>query len=137
MLFQPIVVNVPLYDYVEREAFGKLMVAIDEYRMTKAMGSKTPPPVAEKPAATTEPSEEIVDAEYEQDEKIVATITAEGAVKPVKEADLTEATQKYLKKHGVEKTFELVREFGVQKVTDVKDPVKRALLFQKLVEGVK
>lgn len=139
MLFQPITVTVPLYDEVERGAFGKLMIAIDEYRQQRLLGreqahqAKTEE-VAQQNAAATE---EVVEAKYEDEPKVVATITAEGAVKPVKEAELTAATQAYLKKHGVEPTLALVREFGVQKVTEVTDPVKRALLFQKLTEGVK
>lgn len=77
----------------------------------------------------------VAEAQYEKT-PVVAAITPEGVVKPPKESEMIEATQAYMKAHGTEKAFELVRKYGVMKITELKDPVKLAALYAEFKAGV-
>lgn len=131
----PVKVEIHLMDGVEREAFNKLMTAIEQYRVQRQREIEREMDAEETVATGGDDDNEIVDAVYEADQApVIATITPNGALKVPSPDELNNAATAYMNKHGLDKALALVREFGVARVGDLKDPQKQAALYERFTK---
>lgn len=122
-------IEMVLLDENEVEVFHKLVSVVRKYREAKYAEEQKQ--WAGEPAM----ADEVVDApEHPAPEQVVAHISPEGAVKPIPVEKVQEAAQKFAQVHGLDKALAVVKEFGASRVSEIKDPVKLALLFERLTK---
>ncbi len=126
-----ITVTMELNDENEVAGLTQFMKEVEAYRNPAA----TMRAAAAAAQEAEQPAPEQMHAELAQDPAVVGTITPE--VKGPKEAELNQAALKYVEKHSMDKALEILRKYGVAKMPDLKDPAKRAELYNEFLEGVK
>lgn len=120
-------VEMVLLDENEVEVFHKLVSVVRKYREAKYAEEQKQ--WAGEPAM----ADEVVETPAAP-EPVVGHISPEGAVKPIPVEKVQEAAQKFAQVHGLDKALAVVKEFGASRVSEIKDPVKLALLFERLTK---
>jgi len=131
-------VEMELYDEAEFGAFQKLVSVVQDYRvklaqerqqqMQAAMGAPyVQAPLTAETGGQTAPVQTVT-----ADPAVVGHISPSTETPKVELAQVQEAAQKYAQTHGLDKALAVVKEFGASRVQDVKDPVKLALLLERL-----